>query len=198
MPRASPSGTRLFPVRTRCHSLGLIPGYEKELASLTHTCGSRPMTLPVKIRPYSGYTDTAVSNFSRATESTALKFGSFRRSNTVSKVRRTLEPCSCLAARQNDSSSAVCVVAVASSTSFLSSRRPRTPHAQQTLVLACHSSWVGACPCDDESAGVNYSHRSSKGNRHMRGLLNQTANAAARTKGSIFDMIYRRTLPRLG
>ena len=32
----------------------------------------------------------------------------------------------------------------------------------------CLSSWVGACPGDDESAGVNYSHRSPKGNRHMR------------------------------
>src|SRR5215475_11724563 len=38
------------------------------------------------------------------------------------------------------------------------------------------SSWVGACPGDDESAGVNYSHRSPKGNRHMRRLLNQSAN----------------------
>jgi len=32
--------------------------------------------------------------------------------------------------------------------------------------------WVGACPGDDESAGVNYSHRSPKGNRHMRRVLN--------------------------
>ena len=62
----------------------------------------------------------------------------------------------------------------------------------------CLSSWVGACPGDDESAGVNYSHRSPKGNRHMRRVLNQTANAAARTKGSIFEMVYRRSVPRLG
>jgi len=27
---------------------------------------------------------------------------------------------------------------------------------------------MGACPGDDESAGVNYSHRSPKGNRQMR------------------------------
>src|SRR2546426_11401195 len=40
----------------------------------------------------------------------------------------------------------------------------------------CLSSWVGACPGDDESAGVNYSHRSPKGNRHMRRLLHQAAN----------------------
>src|SRR5246500_540909 len=60
------------------------------------------------------------------------------------------------------------------------------------------SSWVGACPGEEESAGVNYSKRSPKGNRHMRRLLNQTANAAARTKGSIFEIVYRRAVPRLG
>jgi len=60
------------------------------------------------------------------------------------------------------------------------------------------SSWVGACPGDEESAGVNYSHRSPKGNRHLRRLLNQTANAAVKTKGSIFVIIYRRSVPRMG
>jgi transposase len=62
----------------------------------------------------------------------------------------------------------------------------------------CLSSWVGVCPGDDESAGVNHSHRSPKGNRHMRRLLNQSANAAARTKGSLFEIVYRRSVPRLG
>jgi hypothetical protein len=62
----------------------------------------------------------------------------------------------------------------------------------------CLSSWVGACPGEEESAGVNYSHRSPKGNRHMRRLLNQTANAAVKAKGSIFEIIYRRCVPRLG
>jgi len=47
------------------------------------------------------------------------------------------------------------------------------------------SSWVGACPGDEESAGVNYSHRSPQGNRQMRRLLNQSANAAVKAKGSI-------------
>jgi transposase len=60
------------------------------------------------------------------------------------------------------------------------------------------SSWVGVCSGDDESAGVNYSHRSPNGNRHMRRVLNQAANAAARSKGSIFEIVYRRTVPRLG
>jgi len=60
------------------------------------------------------------------------------------------------------------------------------------------SSWVGTCPGDEQSAGVNYSHRSPKGNRHMRRILNQTANAAAKTKGSIFDIVYRRSVTHLG
>jgi transposase len=57
------------------------------------------------------------------------------------------------------------------------------------------SSWVGACPGEEESAGVNSSPRSPKGNRHMRRLLNQAANAAVKRKGSIFEMVYRRLVP---
>jgi transposase len=60
------------------------------------------------------------------------------------------------------------------------------------------SSWVGACPGEEETAGVNHSHRSPKGNRHMRRLLNQAANAAVKYKGSLFEMLYRRYVPRLG
>ena len=60
------------------------------------------------------------------------------------------------------------------------------------------SSWVGACPGDEESAGVNQSHRSPNGNRHMRRILNQVANAAVKHKGSIFEIVYRRLKPRLG
>jgi transposase len=59
-------------------------------------------------------------------------------------------------------------------------------------------SWVGACPGDEESAGVSRSHRSPKGNRNMRRLLSQCANAAVKLKGSIFQLLYRRLLPRLG
>src|SRR5258706_7424941 len=39
------------------------------------------------------------------------------------------------------------------------------------------ASWMGACPGNEESAGVNYSHRCPKGNRQMRRVLNQAANA---------------------
>ena len=71
------------------------------------------------------------------------------------------------------------------------------PTAETFPSEKCLSSWVGACPGDDESAGVNYNHRSPKGNRHMRRILNQSANAAAKAKGTIFEMIYRRMVPRL-
>jgi transposase len=60
------------------------------------------------------------------------------------------------------------------------------------------SSWVGACSGEEESAGVNPNHRSPKGNRHMRRILNQSANAAVKHKGSIFEVVYRRLVPRLG
>ena len=60
------------------------------------------------------------------------------------------------------------------------------------------ASWVGACPGHDESAGVNHRRRSPNGNRQMRRLLNQAANAAVKTKGSIFELVYRRLVVRLG
>jgi transposase len=59
-------------------------------------------------------------------------------------------------------------------------------------------SWVGACPGEEESAGVNRSKRSPKGNRQMRRILNQAANAAVKHKGSIFEIVYRRFVLRLG
>jgi transposase len=68
-----------------------------------------------------------------------------------------------------------------------------------TFASEAHlSSWVGTCPGDNESAGVSHGHRSPKGNRHMRRILNQAANAAVKYKGSIFQTLYRRYVPRLG
>ena len=60
------------------------------------------------------------------------------------------------------------------------------------------SSWVGACPGENESAGVSYGHRSPHGNRQMRRILTAAANAAVKAKGSIFELVYRRLVPRLG
>ena len=60
------------------------------------------------------------------------------------------------------------------------------------------SSWVGACPGEEKTAGVNHRRRSPKGNRPMRRMLNQAANAAVKLQGSIFALLYRRYVPRLG
>ena len=60
------------------------------------------------------------------------------------------------------------------------------------------TSWVGVCPGKDESAGENHNSRSAKGNRYLRRVLNQAAHAAVRKKGSHFQTVFRRLLPRLG
>src|ERR1039457_6308444 len=48
------------------------------------------------------------------------------------------------------------------------------------------ASWVGVCPGSQESAGVNYSHRSAKGNPYFRRLLCQVAWGAVHTKNTVF------------
>jgi transposase len=60
------------------------------------------------------------------------------------------------------------------------------------------SSWVGCCPGREESAEVSVSDRSPKGNRHMRRILTQAANAAVKAKGSVFELLYRRLVARMG
>jgi transposase len=60
------------------------------------------------------------------------------------------------------------------------------------------ASWVGVCPGNEESAGESQSTRSPKGNRQMRRLLNQSAHAAVKVKGSVFEITFHRLLPRLG
>jgi transposase len=60
------------------------------------------------------------------------------------------------------------------------------------------SSWVGVCPGSEETAGESKSTRSPKGNSTMRRLLNQAAQAAVKVRGGIFDITFRRLLPRLG
>src|SRR5437870_12678081 len=57
---------------------------------------------------------------------------------------------------------------------------------------------MAACPGTEESDGKNYSHRCPKGNRQMRRVLNQAANAAVKAKSTVFAVVYRRLVPRLG
>lgn len=60
------------------------------------------------------------------------------------------------------------------------------------------ASWIGVCPGSNESAGQNHSGRSAKGNRFMRRLLCQAAQAAARTNGSQLQVVFKRLIVRLG
>jgi transposase len=59
------------------------------------------------------------------------------------------------------------------------------------------ASWVGVCPGRQESAGVNYSRRSAKGNRYLRRLLCQIAWAAIHTKQTFFAGLFARLKPRI-
>lgn len=60
------------------------------------------------------------------------------------------------------------------------------------------SSWVGVCPGSNISAEQNHSSRSPKGNRFVRTILTQAAQAAVRKKGCHFQSVFRRFLPKLG
>lgn len=60
------------------------------------------------------------------------------------------------------------------------------------------SSWIGVCPGSNVSAEENSTSRSPKGNRFVRRILTQAAQAAVRKKGSHFQSVFRRFLPKLG
>ena len=60
------------------------------------------------------------------------------------------------------------------------------------------SSWVGTCPGREESAEQNQSSRSPKGNRFVRRILTQAAQAAVRKKGCHLQLVFRRLVCKLG
>jgi transposase len=60
------------------------------------------------------------------------------------------------------------------------------------------ASWVGVCPGREESAGYNHNQATAKGNKYMRRLLNQAAQAAVKKKNSFLQAVFRRLLVRLG
>jgi transposase len=69
------------------------------------------------------------------------------------------------------------------------------PTAATFPSAAEFTSWVGTCPGKEESADENRSSRCAKGNKYMRRILNQVAHAAARSKGTHFQAVFRRLLP---
>jgi len=58
-------------------------------------------------------------------------------------------------------------------------------------------SWIGCCPGSNESAEENHSSRSPKGNRYVRRILDEAAQAAVKKRGCRFHQLFRRFLPRL-
>jgi transposase len=66
------------------------------------------------------------------------------------------------------------------------------PQAARFPTAADLCSWVGTCPGQEESAEQSQSDHSPKGNRSMRRILDQAANAAIKTKGTVFEAHYRR------
>lgn len=59
------------------------------------------------------------------------------------------------------------------------------------------SSWAGVCPGNNLSAGKQKRSGCTKGNPYFRAMLNQSAWASSRKKGSIFQARYRHLSPRL-
>jgi len=60
------------------------------------------------------------------------------------------------------------------------------------------ASWSGICPGSDVSAEENHSSRSPKGNRYVRRILTEAAQAAVKKKGSHFQNVFRRFLVKQG
>jgi len=60
------------------------------------------------------------------------------------------------------------------------------------------TSWCGTNPGSDESAEENHHGRSAKGNKYVRRILTEVTQATVKAKGSHFQQVFRRLLPRLG
>lgn len=60
------------------------------------------------------------------------------------------------------------------------------------------ASWIGVCPGLQESAAQNHSGRCAKGNRYIRRVLCQVAQAAVRTKDSHLQIVFKKLVVRLG
>jgi hypothetical protein len=71
------------------------------------------------------------------------------------------------------------------------------PKAAVFATAERFASWVGVCPGSQESAGVNYSRRSAKGNRYLRRLRCQIAWAAIHTKDTFFAGLFARVKPKV-
>lgn len=71
------------------------------------------------------------------------------------------------------------------------------PEAKTFPSASEFSSWIGSCPGDNESAETAKGHRSPKGNRNLRRLFNQAAQAAVKMKGCIFELLFQRFMAKM-
>ncbi|MEU1216721.1 transposase [Streptomyces sp. NPDC005790] len=60
------------------------------------------------------------------------------------------------------------------------------------------ASWIGVCPGQNESAGVNRSGRTRPGNKNLKRLLGIAAMVAIRKKDSYLGVFFRRLAARRG
>jgi transposase len=60
------------------------------------------------------------------------------------------------------------------------------------------ASWAGLCPGNRESAGTKKGSQTTKGNAYLRSTLLQSAWAATRKRGYIFQLRFRELAPRRG
>jgi len=60
------------------------------------------------------------------------------------------------------------------------------------------ASWIGVCPGQNESAGVNMSGRTRQGNSSLKRVLGTVAMSAIRDKNSYLSVFYRRIAARRG
>lgn len=72
------------------------------------------------------------------------------------------------------------------------------PHAAVFPSAGNLASWIGVCPGLAESAAQNHSGRCAKGNRYIRRVLCQVAQAAVRTQGCHLQAVFRKLVVRLG
>jgi transposase len=72
------------------------------------------------------------------------------------------------------------------------------PDAHSFNSAAQFTSWAGTCPGKNESAEQNHSSRSAKGNKYLRRVLTEVAQAAVKVKDGHYQNVFRRLLPRLG
>lgn len=72
------------------------------------------------------------------------------------------------------------------------------PEAKAFPSGATLASWVGVCPGRNESAEHSAGNHCPKGYRPLRALIAQVAWAAVKTKGSFFQELFRRWVPRMG